>query len=33
LEAAKARLISGEIIDATIVEPRKLEDGSAQGET
>lgn len=33
LEAAKARLISGDIIDATIVEPRKLEDGSGQGET
>ena len=33
LEAAKARLISGEIIDATIVEPRQLEDGSGQGET
>lgn len=33
LEAAKARLIAGDIIDATIVEPRKLEDGSGQGET
>lgn len=33
LEAAKSRLISGDIIDATIVEPRKLEDGSGQGET
>lgn len=33
LEAAKARLISGDVIDATIVEPRKLEDGSGQGET
>lgn len=33
LEAAKARLISGDIIDAKIVEPRQLEDGSGQGET
>lgn len=33
LEAAKARLIAGDVIDATIVEPRKLEDGSGQGET
>lgn len=33
LEAAKARLIAGDIIDATIVEPRQLKDGSGQGET
>ena len=33
LEAAKARLIAGDIIDAKIVEPRQLEDGSGQGET
>ena len=33
LEAAKARLIAGDVIDATIVEPRKLEDGTKDGET
>lgn len=33
LEAAKSRLIAGEIIDATIVEPRQLEDGSGRGGT
>ncbi len=33
LEAAKARLIAGDIIDAKIVEPRKLEDGTKDGET
>ncbi len=33
LEAAKARLIEENIIDAEIVKPRQLEDGSGQGET
>lgn len=33
LEAAKARLIAEDVIDAKIVEPRQLEDGSGQGET
>jgi hypothetical protein len=33
LEAAKARLIAGDIIEAKIVEPRQIEDGSGQGET
>lgn len=33
LEAAKARLIAGDVIDATIVEPRKLEDGTKDQET
>jgi hypothetical protein len=31
LEAAKARLIAGEVIDAKIVEPRRLEDCSDGG--
>ena len=33
LEAAKARLIAEDVIDAKLVEPRQLEDGSGQGET
>jgi len=33
LEAAKARLIAEDVIDAEIVKPRQLEDGSGQGET
>jgi hypothetical protein len=33
LEAAKARLIAGEVIDAKIVEPRQLEDGGQDVET
>jgi hypothetical protein len=33
LEAAKARLIAEDVIDAKIVEPRQIEDGSGQGET
>ncbi|CAB4200509.1 hypothetical protein UFOVP1355_49 [uncultured Caudovirales phage] len=33
LEAAKARLIAGDIIDAKIVEPRQIEDGAKDGET
>lgn len=33
LEAAKARLIAEDVIDAKVVEPRQLEDGSGQGET
>jgi len=33
LEAAKARLIEENIIDAEVVKPRQLEDGSGQGET
>ena len=32
LEAAKARLIASEIIDAKIVEPRQIEDGSGEGQ-
>ena len=33
LEAAKARLLAGEVIDAKIVEPRQLEDGTKDEET
>lgn len=33
LEAAKARLIAEDVIDAKIVEPRQIEDGSGQKET
>jgi hypothetical protein len=33
LEQAKSRLIEQNIIDAEIVEPRKLEDGSGEGQT
>jgi hypothetical protein len=33
LEAAKARLIAGEVIDAKIVEPRQIEDGGQDVET
>ena len=33
LEAAKSRLIAEHVIDAKIVEPRQIEDGSGQGET
>jgi len=33
LEAAKARLIAEDVIDAKVVEPRQIEDGSGQGET
>jgi hypothetical protein len=33
LEAAKSRLIAEDVVDAKIVEPRQLEDGSGQGET
>jgi len=33
LEAAKARLIAEDVIDAKLVEPRQIEDGSGQGET
>lgn len=33
LEAAKARLIAGDIIDAKIVEPRQIEDGGRDVET
>jgi hypothetical protein len=33
LEQAKSRLIEQNIIDAEVIEPRRLEDGSGQGQT